>query len=146
MNPEVGEGRSSQKRSAARSLTDHILCLLGPASSSPAPFRSSELLPPVHPIRTCSPPLLPQAPAVYTRESRQVEWAGRADASDPPSLSGTVFSCDRSFFCAQQGWEQRGFLGRQAVIHPGKHRAHQRQKPTDCFCFISCHKTHLLGG
>lgn len=31
----MGEGLLAQKRSAAYSLTDHILCLLCPASSSP---------------------------------------------------------------------------------------------------------------
>lgn len=74
-----------------------------------------------------------------------MEGEGGRTASHPPTLSGTVFSCDRSFFCAHQGWEQRGFLGHQAVVRPGKHRA-QRQNLTGYFYFISCHKTHFLGG
>lgn len=103
----------------------------GPGLLQPCslPLRS-ELLPPVHPIRTCSPPLLPQAPAARTRESGQVEGAGRADASDPPSLPGTVFSCDRSSFLHSRAGSRGGSWGvrlSSTLVNTGPTRDRSRQ-------------------
>ena len=146
----MGEGLPSQKRSAAHSLTDHILCLLCPASSSPLP--SALAFAHLTPSELALHPLYPQARAAHTsvdaEEAGRWRGVGGLHLIPLPSLPGPAF-CDRTSICAHQAWEQRrreGFLGHQAVIRPGNHRADQRQNLTDCFCFISCHKTHVLGG
>lgn len=115
-------------------------CALPPAAWAPfcTPFRSMLLpLTPTYPIGTCSPP------PSCTCMPAHMGWVQRRRAAcDPPTPPQVCL-------CAPQGWEQRGrerFLGHQAIICPGKHRAHHRQNLTDCFYYISCHKTHFLGG
>lgn len=65
-----------------------------------------------------------------------------------PTLSRTVISQDRASVCVPGlgREEERGVPGHQAVIHHGKHGAYEGQNLTYYFYFISCHKTHFLGG
>lgn len=159
MPPEMGEGQLSQRRSAAHSLTDHILCLLCPASCCLGSFLHSL---PLHAFALDT--HLPHrhlfsSPFMHMHACAHRWWVQRKQAVEgerrrthvilPPSLklcspvTGLLSVCTTGLGAER---ERERFLGHQAVICPGKHRAHQKQNLTDCFYCISCHKTHFLGG
>lgn len=88
------------------------------------------------------------SPFIHTfggcRESRRVEGESGKTAFGPPTLSVTVFSCDRSV-CPEVGSREGERMIPGALDY---HPLRQTQGPpeTEPDRFISCHKTHFLGG